>query len=107
MFRGNNDVAFLGGTGNSVNATIIDQSHGITVFVLNGGIDKISGLATDTTAVIDLLGGLGGYTNVTQVLNALVTDNAGGTLLPLGHGQSIDFTGIAPSSLHAANFKVE
>jgi hypothetical protein len=107
VFHGSNNVAFLGGAGTSVSATINDQSQGLTVFVANGGVDKITGLATDPTAVIDLLGGVGHYSNVTQVLNALTTDHAGGTLLPLGNGQSIDFVGVARSSLHAANFKVE
>lgn len=107
VFHGSNDVAFLGGAGSAVNATINDQSKGLTVFVLNGGVDKISGLATDPTAVVDLLGGVGGYTSVNQVLKALTTDNAGGTLLPLGGGRSIDFIGVAPTNLHAANFKVE
>ena len=63
-------------------------------------------LATDSTAVIDLLGGLGGYTSVSKVLSAIKTDHAGGALLPLGSGHSIDFTGVAPAELHAANFLV-
>jgi uncharacterized protein (TIGR01370 family) len=106
VFNGTNNVAFLGGSANPVNATINDKSKGLTVYVLNGGIDKISGFATDTTAVIDLLGGLGGYTSVSQVLSAVVSDNAGGALLPLGNGQSIDFSNVAPASLHAANFVI-
>ncbi len=106
VFNGRNDIAFLGGSANPVNATIDDQSQGLTVYVLNGGIDKISGLATDSTAVIDLLGGLGGYTSVSKVLSAIKTDPAGGALLPLGSGHSIDFTGVAPAELHAANFLV-
>jgi hypothetical protein len=106
VFNGTNNVAFSGGSANPVNATINDKSKGLTVYVLNGGIDKISGFATDTTAVIDLLGGLGGYTSVSQVLSAVVSDNAGGALLPLGNGQSIDFSNVAPASLHAANFVI-
>jgi len=107
VFNGSDNVAFLGGSANAVNATINDKSRGLTVYVLNGGIDKMSGLATDTTAVIDLLGGLGGYTSVSQVLSAITSDNTGGALLPLGNGQSIDFTDVAPAGLHAANFAVE
>jgi uncharacterized protein (TIGR01370 family) len=106
VFHGSNDVAFLGGSTSAVNATINDQSQGLTIYVLNGGLDKINGLATDPTAVIDLLGGLGGYTSVAQVVSALTPDNAGGTMLSLGAGQSIDFAGVTPSSLHAANFKI-
>ena len=106
-FNGSNNVAFLGGSGNAVNATVNDKSQGLTVYVLNGGIDKISGLATDTKAVIDLLGGLGGYTSVKQVLSALTSDNAGGAMLPLGNGQSIDVIGVAPASLRLANFQVD
>jgi hypothetical protein len=104
LCNGSNDVAFLGGSANPVNATIDDQSSGLTLYVLNGGIDTINGLTTDPTAVIDLLGGVGGYANTTQVLNALTSDLAGGTLLPLGTGQAIDFIGVAPGALHAANF---
>jgi hypothetical protein len=51
VFNGSDNVAFLGGSANAVNATINDKSRGLTVYVLNGGIDKMSGLATDTTAV--------------------------------------------------------
>jgi hypothetical protein len=40
------------------------------------------------------------------VLSAITSDNVGGALLPLGNGQSIDFTGVAPASLHAGNFVV-
>jgi hypothetical protein len=107
VFNGSNNIAFLGGSGNAVNATINDKSQGLTVYVLNGGVDKISGLATDTTAVIDLLGGLGGYTSASQMLSAITSDNAGGALLPLGNGQSIYIIGVAPASLRAANFAVE
>lgn len=107
VFNGSNNIAFLGGSGNAVNATINDKSQGLTVYVLNGGVDKISGLATDTTAVIDLLGGVGGYTSASQMLSAITSDNAGGALLPLGNGQSIDIIGVAPTSLRAANFAVE
>ena len=106
VFHGTNDVAFLGGSGSVVNATINDLSQGLFIYVLTGGADKISGLAADPSAVIDLLGGVGGYANVTQVLSALTPDNAGGTLLPLGSGHSIDFVGVAPSGLHAANFQI-
>ena len=107
VFNGSNNMAFLGGGCNAVNATINDKSHGLTVYVLNGGVDRITGLATDSTAVIDLLGGLGGYTSVAQVLSAITSDNAGGALLPLGNGHSIDVIGVAPASLRAANFVVE
>jgi cysteinyl-tRNA synthetase len=107
LFRGSNDVAFLGGSGRTVNATINDQSQGLTVYIASGGQDTISGLATDPTAVIDLLAGVGGYTSVSDVLAGLTSDNAGGALLPLGNGQSIDFTGVDPSSLQSANFKID
>ena len=106
VFNGSNNIAFLGGSGNAVNATINDKSQGLTVYVLSGGVDKISGLATDKSAVIDLLGGIGGYTDASHVLLAITPDNAGGALLPLGNGQSIDITGVAPGNLSAANFVV-
>ncbi len=106
VFHGSNDVAFLGDGGSSVNAKIIDHAQGLTVFVLSGGTDTIKGLATDPKAVVDLLGGVGGYANVTQVLNALTADPHGGTRLPLGSGQFLRFPDVAPAQLQAANFKL-
>jgi len=107
VFHGSNDVAFLGGSSTgAVNATITDQSQGLLVYLLNGGVDKVSGLASDPTAAIDLLGGIGGYTSVAQVLSALHSDNAGGSSLSLGSGHSLDIVGVGPASLHAANFQI-
>lgn len=106
VFHGNSGVAFLGSGGNAANAKVVDHAQGLAVFVLSGGHDTIKGLGTDHAAVVDLLGGIGGYSNVTQVLNALTPDNHGGTLLSLGGGQSIHFKDVAPAGLHAANFKV-
>lgn len=74
--------------------------------MLNGGTDLFNGFAADPTAVVDLLGGVGGYTGATAVVKALTSDGSGGTLLPMGSGQSIDFVGVVPGSLHAANFQV-
>ncbi len=105
VFHGSNDIAFLGGTG-AVNATITDQSSGLTIDVANGGDDVINGFAQDPSTVVDLLGGVGGYTNVNSVLAALTDDGAGGSSLAIGAGQSIDFTGVALGVLHAANFHI-
>ncbi len=105
VFHGSNDIAFLGG-GGAVNATISDLSSGLTVDVVNGGNDVFNGFANDRSAVVDLLGGIGGYTNVAGVLVALTDDGAGGSSLPMGAGQSIDFTGVALGALHAANFHI-
>ena len=105
-FHGNNDIAFLGGGTGAVNATITDLSSGLTVYVLKGGTDVFAGFARDPSAVVDLLGGLGGYTSAGSVVSALISDGNGGSKLPLGSGQYIDFTGVAPTALHAANFQI-
>jgi alpha-tubulin suppressor-like RCC1 family protein len=106
-FQGTNNIAFLGnGTGTAVNATINDQSSGLQVYVLNPGNDVFNNIAADPGAVINLLGGIGGYSTVSQVMAALTADGHGGTLLPLGAGASIDFANTAAASLLASNFKL-
>ena len=52
------------------------------------------------------MGGIGGYTGVAGVMAALVSDGSGGASLSLGAGQSIDFVGVAPTALLAANFRI-
>jgi len=106
VFHGSNDIAFLGGGTGAVNATLDDLSSGLTVYVLNGGNDVFYGLAFDTSAVVDLLGGIGGYAHVADVLKALTGDGHGGARLSLGGGHSIDFAGVAPGALQAANFHI-
>ena len=105
-FHGTGDIAFLGGGAGTVNATINDSSSGLIAYVLNGGNDVFTGFASDPTAVVDLLGGIGGYTTVASVLAALTADGSGGTKLSLGFGQTIDFVGVAPASLHSTNFQI-
>jgi hypothetical protein len=56
--------------------------------------------------LIDLIGGLGGYTSAAAAAAALTPDGHGGALLSLGATGSIDFTGVSPSQLHASNFQI-
>lgn len=105
-FHGSGNVAFLGGGTTAVNATVNDLSSGLTVYVANGGADVITGLTSDPSAVIDLLGGVGGYTSAANILASLANDGAGGSVLALGSAQSIHFIGIAPAALQAANFRI-
>jgi hypothetical protein len=64
------------------------------------------GFLSDPTGVVDLAGGVGGYTDTAGVLSALKEDGHGGTLLPLGGSSCLDFVGVAPSQLHTANFQI-
>jgi hypothetical protein len=75
---------------------------------LSGNVGNmiLTGFAKDSTGVIDLRGGLGGFTTPQAVVAALQSDHHGGTLLSLGHGNSLDFDGVARSQLHAANFAI-
>ena len=100
-----NDVAFLGGSG-PTNATITDASSGLTVYVLNAGTDVFNGFGNDPAGVVDLLGGVGGYTSIAAVLRSLTTDGNGGTKLPLGGSQSIDFANTPLGKLTAVNFRI-
>ena len=78
----------------------------LRVYILNGGVDQISRFAHGPDRGSRPAGGLGGYTNVSQVLSAIRSDNAGGSVLPLDQGHYIHFVGAPPGSLHAANFRV-
>ena len=97
---GSNEMAFL----NGANATINDLGSGLDVKIANGGNDVIQNFASDPSAFIDLVGGIGGYSAFSQVLAALTPDGHGGSMLALGGAGSIDFVGVNPSQLHASNF---
>ena len=105
-FHGSNNMAFLGGGTTPVNATINDTSSGLTVFVLNAGNDVINGFGSDPSAVVDLLGGIGGYASVANVVAALSNDGTGGTTLTIGSGQAIDFANVAMGTLNSSNFRI-
>ncbi len=98
---GTNEMVFLGGTGDSID----DLSKGMTL-VLSGnpGNVTLSDLAKDPTGVIDLRGGLGGFTTTKAVLAALQSDRHGGALLSFGKAGSLDFLNVAPSHLAASQF---
>ncbi|HTW68485.1 MAG TPA: Ig-like domain-containing protein [Acetobacteraceae bacterium] len=102
----------LNGYGNmvflhSTNATIVDAGQGTAIDIAGGGTDVIQGAGSDSSLLVDLTGGLGGYTSAASVIAALTPDGHGGALLSLGasHG-SVDFAGVAPAMLHASNFQV-
>ena len=78
------------------------------MFKINSNVGKlsISGFGADPTGIIDLLNGVGGYTSASQAFAALTSDGFGGSKLSLGRSGTIDFVGVAPSSLHASNFKI-
>jgi glutamate mutase epsilon subunit len=105
-FHGSGDVLNLQGSGNQLNAAITDQAKGLQINISNGGSDTISNFAADTTALVHLVAGFGGYTSASAVVSALHSDGHGGTLLPLGAAGSIDFIGVGVSQLHTSNFSV-
>ena len=99
------------GTGDVVYAGLNDaitDSGSSTKFKINSNVGNlvISGFGTDPTGIIDLLNGAGGYTKASQAFAALTSDGHGGSKLSLGTDGSIDFVNVAPSSLHASNFKI-
>ena len=71
----------------------------------NVGSLKISGFGSDTTGIVDLLNGVGGYTTAAAAFHALASDGAGGSLLSLGTDGSIDLLGVAPTSLQGDEFQ--
>jgi hypothetical protein len=103
---GTDEMTFLPPSGN---ATVNDYSTGLDLKIgPTAGNDILSNFASDPSGVVDLIGGIGGFTTTSQVLSALKSDGHGGTLLSFGNGNSssLDFTGIPPSLLHASNFQI-
>ena len=66
----------------------------------------IAGFASDPGGVVDLTGGIGGFTDTAMVLAALQSDGRGGTLLSFGQSHFLDFAGVKPEQLHATNFHI-
>jgi hypothetical protein len=99
------------GTGDFVYTALndaINDGGSSTNFKINSNVGNlaISGFGADPTGIIDLLSGAGGYTSASQAFASLTSDGAGGSKLSLGTDGSIDFAHVAPSSLHASNFKI-
>lgn len=102
-------ITLWGGANNLIAAGANNVIHahgtlGTTVMVgPNVGAMTIDGFSS--TSIIDLVGGVGGMTSFAQIAANLASDGAGGSKLTLGANGSIDFVGVAASSLTAANFK--
>jgi hypothetical protein len=102
--HGTNEMVFVGGG----DIAIDDFSVGLKLLIgPTIGHAIISGFASDPNGVIDLAGGVGGFTDAAMVLSALSNDGRGGTLLSLGKGQLLDFVGIPPGQFHATNFQID
>ncbi len=111
---GGQDTLSFGGSGSSatlngtIAANITDLGSALRILIgSNTQTDTITGFgSTDKLGVIELLNGVGGYASAAAIVSALHSDGHGGSLLTLGTTGSIDFLGVAPSQLTAANFKV-
>lgn len=108
-----NTTLVLHGTGNDVfinggSDSITDTPGGtdqlkLDVGAAGGQIDLVNFSAA--SGMIDLAPGLG-FSTAAAAFDALASDGHGGTALALnGHG-SIELQGVAPSALHASNFKI-
>ena len=91
---------------------VSDNSSGLTLIVsgaqgpAHNTIDMISTFGAARGAVLDLIGGAGGYATASAALQALASDGHGGSLLALGAGAGLDFAGLGPTQLSVANFHV-
>ena len=101
--HGADEMLFVAGG----NVAIDDLSTGLHISIgPTIGRAVISGFSLDANGVVDLTGGLGEFTDPTMVLSALTSDGRGGTLLSFGKGHFLDFVGVTPEQLHAANFHI-
>ena len=100
---GTREIVFIG----NGSSTVGDFSSGLELKVGPGaGHDVLSNYAADPTGVVDLIGGIGGFTTTEAVLSALTSDHHGGSVLSFGNGGSLDFAGVSSSHLHASNFRI-
>ncbi|MGO9740455.1 MAG: putative Ig domain-containing protein [Roseiarcus sp.] len=99
---GSNDIVIAGAEDG-----ISDSGHDATIRVTGSvGLLYVSGFASDSNGVIDLLNGVGGYASAASAYAALSSDGHGGSLLSLGAAGSIDLAGVGASALSATNFKI-
>ena len=78
--KGTGDIVYAG-----LNDALTDGGSSDTFKIgSNVGSLKISGFGSDTTGIVDLLNGVGGYTTAAAAFHALASDGAGGSLLSLG-----------------------
>jgi hypothetical protein len=123
---GGNDTFIL----NNTTTSLILQGTGNQVFT-NGGTDVIVDTPNTSDTLLLSIGALGAtvtiadfsaasgvvdlapalaaalnWTNPAQIAAAVTTDHHGGGALSLGGFGAIDFLGVAPGKLHAANFQI-
>jgi hypothetical protein len=90
-----------------LNTAVADLGSANNIAVTgNVGALTITGFGSDARGVVSLGAGVGGFANVAAVVSALTSDGNGGTLLSLGADGSIDFVGVAASSLGASHFAI-
>ena len=104
---GNQEMVFLdAGTA----ASIDDLSNASTVVAGPGsGSASILDVARDAGFVLDLTGGVGGFTSAAGAVSALQSDGHGGMQLLLGSGPGaavIDFVNTQASALSSAHFRI-
>jgi Ca2+-binding RTX toxin-like protein len=104
-FAGYNNLAEFMGT---LSASVADTGGGLRIDVgSNTESLSLTGFGTtDTSGIIDLLNGVGGYASASSVVAALHSDGHNGTSLSLGSTGSIDFVNTTASQLRAANFAI-
>jgi hypothetical protein len=101
---GADNIMFIRGGTDNITDNSQDSSFKIGP---EGGVVNLNNFLSDRHGVIDLTGGVGGYSRVSTVLSALQSDGHGGVLLSLGASGHIDFVGVPLGALTAARFSIE
>lgn len=109
-FHGTDLDATIAGIANTIEldagsqGMLLDNSTGLLLKILPGvGDVDITGFGAGRQGVIDLVGGAGGYATVSDVLTALHSDGAGGSILDVGGGH-LHLIGV--SSLQQSNILI-
>lgn len=91
----------------NANDVVADYGAGSQIDIgSNVGGFLLTNFASDPTGIVDLINGVGGYTNAAAALSAVVDDGHGNSTRSLGSAGTIHLIGETKEMLSAANFKI-
>jgi hypothetical protein len=108
ILQGSNNSVLVNGGSTTIWDTVggTDALH-LEIGPRGGSVGITNFSATDgVLALVAAMASNLGWTTPGQIDAAVTSDHHGGSLLSLGSQGSVDFAGVAPSSLHASNFKI-
>ena len=87
---------------------VTDNSNALTVQIGPSSSSLIFNHGADSNFVIDLQGGVGGFTSTADLAapGVLADNGAGGTTLTLHDGTTVQFSNLTPAALGTSHFRI-